>query len=91
VIFLAAISRTGDEGDGWLRVLGKQIGDASYSLYLIHPLVFMVLGKTIVHVGADALLLAGPVICVVTGTVVYRFVELRLTVTAQRLTRRLEG
>ena len=69
----------------WPRVL-LRLGDSSYSLYLTHGFLFMVLGSLLKRISlwpgfADALILLSPAFAVLIGGFAYRLLERPLTTT----------
>jgi exopolysaccharide production protein ExoZ len=73
--------RWGYLAPGWML----ELGDASYSIYLTHGLVLPVVGMAMVHgtTRSDpvrwAILFAIVVLCVISGELTYRFIELPIT------------
>ena len=83
----------GPDVTGWLLRPGVFLGDASYSIYLSHPLALIVLEKVVVKTGLMALIGPWPIVAAGVGTALtvgvltFHFVEEPLTKTVQRLTR----
>lgn len=76
-------------GVGRLSAIGKRLGDASYSLYLSHLFVMIVIGKTaeILALPPDAVLILAVLAASVTGVLVHALVERPLFEAGQRAIR----
>lgn len=89
-LFAAATLAPAPLANAPLRTLAK-IGDASYALYLFHPLALIVLRKLWLAAHLDATLGYWPLVALTTAAsvilalVIYRWVEMPLTRAAQRV------
>jgi peptidoglycan/LPS O-acetylase OafA/YrhL len=77
---------------GWLLQVAKQLGDASYSIYLFHPFAIKIIARATAYHGVTAgpvvtpaLVIAATLICAGLGLIVYHLIEKPLLAATYRL------
>ncbi|MGY1731904.1 acyltransferase family protein [Geodermatophilus sp. SYSU D01045] len=89
LLFLALVPLGRTRGTGRAGRLARTLGDTSYSLYLVHMPVFLVLGAVLRRSGlslpvADLVLVAAVAVAVTAGVLFHRWVEKPVNAAARR-------
>lgn len=96
LLFVASLPHGREGAKGCPGRLARHLGDASYSLYLVHTLVFIVFGGLLQRLSsgalADAALIVGVAAATLAGLIFYRWVEAPVTEHIRRvMARRLRS